>query len=199
MKFPGAFKIIPATALFAGVLGAVPARATPVLQQVKTVFVIAMENHNFRQPSPLTSPQQIFTNPAAPYINSLITAGNPNAAPVSYATKYYNAGAGVHPSEPSYVWAEGGTDFGVHTDNDPSAASANVFTNNHLARQLNTAGIAWKNYQEDVELHRQPNEQRVRLERRHKSVLRHGSIQLWREAQPDGVLYRHADSKHQSR
>lgn len=136
---------------FAVGFGILPVQATTVLQQVKTVFVIAMENHNFRQPSPLSSPQQIFTNPAAPYINSLITPGHTNAVQVSYATKYYNAGVGVHPSEPNYVWAEGGTDFGIHTDNDPTAASANVFTNNHLTRQLNAAGIAWKNYQEDVQ------------------------------------------------
>jgi len=30
-------------------------------QRVKTVFVIAMENHNWTQPSTLTSPQQIFS------------------------------------------------------------------------------------------------------------------------------------------
>ena len=136
---------------FTGAFEVAPAQATTILQQVKTIFVIAMENHNFTQPTPTSSPQQIFTNPAAPYINSLITTGHSNAAQVSYATKYYNAGVGVHPSEPSYVWAEGGTDFGIHTDNDPTVASANVFTNNHLTRQLNAAGIAWKSYQEDVE------------------------------------------------
>jgi hypothetical protein len=58
----------------------------------------------------------------------------------------------VHPSEPNYVWAEAGTDFGVHTDNDPSSGSGNIFTAPHLTGQLNTAGIAWRNYQEDVEL-----------------------------------------------
>lgn len=132
------------------------ASAVPILQQAKTVFVIAMENHNFKQPNPLTSPQQIFTNPAAPYINSLITPGHSNAVQVSYAMKYYNAGVGVHPSEANYVWAEGGTDFGIHTDNDPTAASANVFTNNHLTRQLSVAGIAWKSYQEDLQFAASP-------------------------------------------
>ena len=39
--------------------------------RVKTVFVVAMENHNWTQPSTQTSPQQIFQNPAAPFINSL--------------------------------------------------------------------------------------------------------------------------------
>jgi len=148
------------TGLVAGVLSARTASADPtpvqILQQAQTVFVIAMENHNFTQPTPTSSPQQIFTNPAAPYINSLITPGNSNAAQVSYCTHYYNAGVNVHPSEPNYVWAEGGTDFGVHTDNDPTGASGNVFTANHLTRQLNVAGIAWKNYQEDVQLSSSP-------------------------------------------
>src|ERR1035438_4424429 len=54
--------------------------------KIQTVFVIAMENHNFVQPTGLaTSPEQLLGNPAAPYINSLITPGNPNAAHVSFA------------------------------------------------------------------------------------------------------------------
>ena len=126
----------------------------PLPQQVGAIFVIAMENHNFTQPTNQTSPQQIFGNPAAPFINSLITPGNPNAVQVSFATAYCNAGKGVHPSEPNYVWAEAGTDFGVHTDADPRAASGNTFYQQalHLTGQLNAAGISWKNYQEDVEL-----------------------------------------------
>jgi hypothetical protein len=149
-------KIAVAIAFSSAFLGMAPAQAASVLQQVKTVFVIPMENHNFMQPSPTSSPQQIFTNPAAPYINSLITAGNTNAAQVSYATKYYNAGVGEHPSEPNYIWAEGGSNLGVLADNDPSPASANVFTNNHLTRQLNLAGVAWKDYQEDVQFSASP-------------------------------------------
>ncbi len=121
------------------------------LRQIQTVFVIAIENHNFIQPSPTSSPQQIFTNPAAPFINSLITAGHLNAAQVAYATRYYNAGIGVHPSEPNYIWAEAGTDFGVRIDSDPSAGSGNLFTVPHLTAQLNAAGIPWKNYQEDLQ------------------------------------------------
>ncbi len=122
--------------------------------QIGSVFIIAMENHNFTQPNPTNSPQQILGNPAAPYINSLITPGNPNAAQVSYATAYFNAGFHVHPSEPNYVWAEAGSDFGAHTDADPRSANGNTFYNqsNHLAGLLNAAGIPWNNYQEDVQL-----------------------------------------------
>jgi hypothetical protein len=45
----------------------VPARAG---NAIGTVFYIAMENHNWTQPSSQTSPQQILGNAAAPYINS---------------------------------------------------------------------------------------------------------------------------------
>lgn len=123
-----------------------------------SIFVIAMENHNWTQPTNMTSPQQIFGNPAAPYINSLVTPGNPNAAQVSFATAYYNAGMHVHPSEPNYVWAEAGTDFGAHTDADPRVANGNTFYDQslHLTAQLNAAGVAWKNYQEDIELTSSP-------------------------------------------
>lgn len=119
-----------------------------------SIFYILMENHNLTQPVPTNSPQQILNNPAAPYINSLITPGNPNAVHVSWATTYFNAGIGVHPSEPNYVWAEAGSDFGVHTDADPLGASGNTFydQSNHLSRQFTAAGITWKNYQEDVQL-----------------------------------------------
>ena len=125
--------------------------AVQTLPQIKTVFVIGMENHNFTQPIPTNSPQQILGNPAAPYLNSLITPGNSNAAQVSYAAKYYNVGRGVHPSEPNYIWGEAGTDFGIYSDQVPSAASSNVFNAPHLTRQLNAAGIPWKNYQEDLQ------------------------------------------------
>lgn len=153
----------------------------PGVQRVGDVFVILMENHNLTQPNPLSSPQQILGNPAAPYLNSLMTPGNPNAAQVSYAKAYYNAGASVHPSEPNYVWAEAGTDFGFHSDADPNPANGNTFYYDsfqllsqltvpggntvvvwhrnhtpHLTRQLNEAGIPWKNYQEDVELAASP-------------------------------------------
>jgi len=144
------------------------------------IFVIAMENHNFTQPNPTASPQQILGNPAAPYINSLITPGNPNAAQVSYALNYYNAGNIVHPSEPNYVWAEAGTDFGFHSDADPAPANGNKFYDDspsfvsrltangsalvfwhhnvtpHLTAQFDAAGVLWKNYQEDVQLANSP-------------------------------------------
>src|SRR5262249_49175071 len=78
------------------------------VKRPKKVFVIAMENHNWTQPNPTSSPQQIFMNPAAPFINSLVNGTSGISGDVAYATNYQNAGLGVHPSEPNYVWAEAG-------------------------------------------------------------------------------------------
>ncbi|HKI32292.1 MAG TPA: alkaline phosphatase family protein [Gemmataceae bacterium] len=122
-----------------------------------TVFYIDMENHNLTQPSPGNgtsgNPDQLKGNPAAPYLNSLITPGNPNAAQVSYAPNYYNVAPGIHPSEPNYIWQEGGSNFGVANDNDPSKANGNIFNKPSLSGLLQakygTAG--WKAYAEDMQ------------------------------------------------
>ena len=46
-------------------------------QQIGDVFYIDLENHNFTQPSGVTSPQQLLGNSAAPFLNSLITRAMP--------------------------------------------------------------------------------------------------------------------------
>lgn len=50
------------------------ARAEDNRGEIKTVFVIAMENHNWTQPANQFTGgiQQIFQNPNAPFINSLV-------------------------------------------------------------------------------------------------------------------------------
>lgn len=126
--------------------------ASPLLQQIKTVFMIPLENHDWTQKNPDGNPQQIFGNPAAPYINSLTTPGNSNAVQVSYATHYYSVCMGSHPSEPNYIWSEAGTEFGIHVDNGPSPLYGNIFRNvMHLSGQLTAAGIPWRSYAEDLE------------------------------------------------
>jgi hypothetical protein len=124
------------------------ATASARADSVRTVFVIAMENHNFTQPSSQTSPQQIGGNPAAPYINSLITPGNPNSAQTSYASAYYNV-PGIHPSEPNYVWNEAGV-AGPLNDADPYPN--NIVNAPNFRGLLQNAGIGWKSYQEDIDL-----------------------------------------------
>ena len=130
-------------------------------QGVKTVFVIAMENHNWMQPSSITSsPAQIFLNPAAPFINSLVNGTSGISEEVAYANMYLNAGPGVHPSEPNYVWAEAGQ-FGhsLGTDDDPyfpgptppmCTPDTIVTTDQHLSAFLAKAKKTWRSYQEDV-------------------------------------------------
>ena len=88
-------------------------------ENVKTVFVIAMENHNWTQPANQFTGgiQQIYQNPAAPFINSLVngTASaviNGHAVDISeqtaYAAAYHSVLATpngnnphIHPSEPN--------------------------------------------------------------------------------------------------
>jgi len=134
---------------------------------IKTVFVIAMENHNWTQPAnQFSGPiQQIFQNPNAPFINSLVNGTNVASKQVAFATNYHNvlATAGgnnphIHPSEPNYIWAEAGTNFTVNNDDDPFVPNGptNQVNNQdnqlHLVRLLTQAGRTWRSYQEDTDL-----------------------------------------------
>lgn len=58
----------------------------------------------------------------------------------------------IHPSEPNYIWSEGGSNFGVLNDNDPYTGGTNQNTTDHLATRLTHAGKTWKSYQEDIDL-----------------------------------------------
>lgn len=139
---------------------------------IKHIFVIAMENHNWTQPAgPAGSIQQIYQNPNAPFINSLVDGSAQVyingqlvniSKQVAYATAYHNVLAtasgdnpSIHPSEPQYIWAEAGTNFGVAQDSDPykDTVTPNVFnTTQHLSGLLQLAGESWKSYQEDTDL-----------------------------------------------
>jgi hypothetical protein len=120
------------------------------------VFVVAMENHNWTQPSTQTSPQQIFRNPATPFINSLVNGTSGISDQVAYANAYINAAVGNHPSEPNYIWAEAGTNFGVNNDDNPYHADCTPdtvqTTDQHLSAFLTTARKSWKSYQEDTDV-----------------------------------------------
>jgi phosphatidylinositol-3-phosphatase len=154
------------------------ARADGDDRTVKTVFVIAMENHNWTQPAnQFAGPiQQIFQNPNAPFINSLVNGTavatiNGRQVNISrqtgYAANYRNvlATAGgnnphIHPSEPNYIWAEAGTNFNIFNDADPfvpqGGPTVNIDNNQdnqlHLVRLLTQAGRTWRSYQEDTDL-----------------------------------------------
>lgn len=142
---------------------AVPAVSTPIavatptasptpLAGIKHVFVIAIENINWTQPADFTLAPQILGNEAAPFINSLVTRGNSNAAQVSHASNYLNVianGQSLHPSEPNYVWAEAGV-AGPLNDEDPYPA--NIVSAPSLGAALDAAGKTWRSYQEDIDL-----------------------------------------------
>ena len=145
---------------------------TASAQQVKTVFVIAMENHNWTQPANQFTGgiQQVYQNPNAPFINSLVngTAVAPIngsmvniSEQVAYASAYHNVLAtpsgnnpSIHPSEPNYVWAEAGTNFGIFNDDDPykDTPPNSQNTSLHLSTLLTQAGKSWRSYQEDIDL-----------------------------------------------
>jgi hypothetical protein len=165
------FKKLAAAAAFA-LLGIANAGA----QEIKTVFVIAMENHNWTQPAnQFSGPiQQVFQNPNAPFINSLVSGTavatiNGQQVNISkqtaYAANYHNVLATasgnnphIHPSEPNYLWAEAGTNFTIFNDSDPfspqsgTGAIQNQDNQLHLVRLLNEAGRTWLSYQEDTDL-----------------------------------------------
>src|SRR5262249_36200603 len=92
--------------------------------------------------------------------NSLIDGTSDISDQVAYAAAYHNSGATpggtvhIHPSEPNYLWAEAGTNFGVLNDNDPFRVpgGTNQNTTAHLVAQLGAAGHTWKSYQEDIDL-----------------------------------------------
>ena len=145
-------------------------------REIKHVFVIAMENHNWTQPASVTGGiQQIYQNPNAPFINSLVNGtalGFINGRQVnisqnvSYATSYHNVLATqsgnnphIHPSEPNYLWSEAGTNFGIANDDDPfkDTPPNSQSTTQHLSGLLQKAGRTWKSYQEDTDLSTAPS------------------------------------------
>lgn len=143
---------------------------------IKTVFVIAMENHNWTQPAnQFSGPiQQIFQNPNAPFINSLVNGTavaiiNGHTVKISpqvaYAANYRNVLATasgnnphIHPSEPNYVWAEAGYNFRIANDADPFVPNGSTNQVNNLDNQLHFVTLVakaertWRSYQEDIDL-----------------------------------------------
>lgn len=86
--------------------GSVP-RGVPRLDHV---FVIVMENHGYGQ---------IIGNPNAPFANEYAKA-------VNSATNYF---AIAHPSLTNYLEIVGGSNFGVHSDNNPDWHNGTCTTN----------------------------------------------------------------------
>ena len=107
-------------------------RADASVQDVQTVFIILMENHDW---------SSIKGSSSAPYINNTLL---PMA---SHAEQYYNP-PGLHPSLPNYIWLEAGTNLGISNDGTPTQNHQS--STNHLVTLLKNAGIPWRSYQEDI-------------------------------------------------
>jgi hypothetical protein len=110
--------------------------ATP-MPPIKTVFVIVMENYGWAFIKDSTN---------APFINQALL---PQA---SYCEQYYNPSNFVN-SRISYLWLEGGTNFGLLNGDTNAYNPPSIFhlsTTEHLVTYLNRAGISWKTYQEGI-------------------------------------------------
>lgn len=147
-------KLALALSAAATALGAANAQAQG---KIGDVFVIAMENQNSTVSGANASGlNPLYGNPAAPYINSLITPGNPNAQYTAYSSAYHdvvvNASTDLHPSEPNYVYQISGI-VPPLTDNPPSLANGNLYPvgTPNLGASLTSAGLTWKSYQEDID------------------------------------------------
>ena len=168
----GKYRLIGSACALAAALAVTGTRTRAT--DVRSVFVIAMENHNWTQPANRFTGgiQQIYQNPSAPYVNSLVDGTSDISDQVSYATAYHNVMATasgsnphIHPSEPNYFWAEAGTNYGVFNDNDPYSTKGPTVqsTGLHLATLLTKAGRSWRSYQEDIDLVRDSGGQQTNI------------------------------------
>ena len=102
-----------ALGLFAAMAASALAQQGPVpkdIPHLDHVFLIMMENHGYRQ---------IIGNPNAAFINQYARSAN-------LATNYF---AVAHPSLTNYLEVVGGSNFGVHSDNNPDWHNRNCSTN----------------------------------------------------------------------
>jgi phosphatidylinositol-3-phosphatase len=115
--------------------------ASAQMSNVRTVWVILMENHNWtgNNAGAAFGAPDLKGNPLAPYINGTLLDTS------AHAEQYYNP-PGNHPSQPNYLWLEAGTNFGVLADTQPGQPQLN--THLHLTKLLEDAGISWTAYAE---------------------------------------------------
>ncbi len=124
----GAFKVWIGTVSFL----VFPACVDAAVEDVRTVFLIVLENVNWGE---------IKGSASAPYLNQTLL---PMA---SHAEQYYTPPSFAS-SLPDYIWLEAGTNFGIVDSNGPG--SHTIPSTNHLVAQLSAAGISWRAYQEDI-------------------------------------------------
>jgi hypothetical protein len=98
-----------------------------------TVFTILFENH---------TASDVINQGYAPYIESMVAQGG-------LATNYFDSG--THPSLPNYLYLiSGDTQYPGIIDVSPTNFLYFPSDSDHLGKQLNTAGVKWRSYQEDM-------------------------------------------------
>jgi hypothetical protein len=122
--------LLVAVACVAAALGAKgkqpPHVAVPVGHTLDHVFVIMLENH---------SQSSVIGDPNAPYITSL-------AQQYAEAANYYGV---THPSEPNYVAAISGSNWGLNAD-----VPTYTYDHENLVDQLEAAHLTWAAYMESM-------------------------------------------------
>ena len=122
--------------------------------KIKHVIVVAMENKDAFQAN-LFSDSYVYGNlKQAPYINTVLM---PESA---WASNFADE-LPEEDSEPHYVLMEAGAiefdDASFHCDSDPLQRCSETKPNNwtastaHLTAQIETAGLSWMTYQEDID------------------------------------------------
>jgi hypothetical protein len=106
---------------------------SPGSSSTLTVFTIVLENHDYAE--------IVGNTTNAPYINNTLIAQG------GLATNYMDSGS--HPSLPNYLYMVSGSTQGAFTDVDPTTFGFPV-NKPDLGGQLQTAGIAWRSYQESM-------------------------------------------------
>src|SRR5690242_18938326 len=110
---------------------------SPPGASLRTIVVIPMEH----EPSSAIYGVTTYT----PYINGQMTQA-------AHTTKFGDELPAL-PSEPHYVCMEGGTNVfsgrTFTTDNNPSSSNS-TSSKEHLVTQLETKGLSWMSYQEDI-------------------------------------------------
>ena len=104
--------------VWAGTASAQEGKVPKGIPSLDHVFVIMMENHGYNQ---------IIGNPDTPFAESYASSANS-------ATNYF---AVAHPSLTNYLEVVGGSNFGVHSDNNPDWHNATC-TNNLASGLVNT-------------------------------------------------------------
>jgi hypothetical protein len=113
---------------------AVPASEVPSFDHV---FFVFMENENSaKNEAPADDGDYIVDNPAAPYINSVLTYGSARLGQM-FAT--------THPSDPNYLAVTGGSTFGWTTN--PIVGKDRIDAAN-LGDELEAVGKSWTAYAE---------------------------------------------------